>query len=111
MTVLTTACPDCAARIELDLSCLLLAVVRGDEVPGRLAYICPACREFVAIPVSLATVTTLLAAGCPGMTVDDRISNPEHAPGGPPLTVDDLIDLYAALSTDDWLAAVPGEQS
>jgi hypothetical protein len=106
MTSLTMPCDRCAARITLDLSCLLLAVTPDADAPGRLAYLCPACHDFVHIYVSFSTATMLLASGCPRVTVDLTLPNPEPSPSGPPFTLDDLIDLHAALASDDWISAL-----
>ena len=101
MTFLTTSCAGCSAPVVLDMSCLLVAVVKDDEVPGRLAYICPACRELRCEFVSMANVTALLAAGGTAMHVDFRLPELVHQTSGPPLTADDLIDFHAELTTAD----------
>lgn len=111
MTVLTMPCDRCSALVELELSCLLLAITEGDDAPGQLAYICPACREFASIPVSLDTATTLLAAGCPQVHTVPPLPAPDMPPAGPPLTLDDVIELHAVLANEGWLAALTGEQS
>ena len=101
MTVLKTSCTRCECLIELPLSSLLLAHVLGDDLPGRVAYICFACEDIIVDRVPPSALTFLEREGCDVPIVGLRVPHPEGPMVGPALTMDDLLDLHEQLASDD----------
>jgi hypothetical protein len=100
---------------------VVLRIVRADEgIVGSgscYRFLCPGCEELVEKPAD-ERIAQLLTTG--GVAViedgassdvagfeleaahDDRPTHPERSEGGPPLTLDDLLDLHLRLAEDGW---------
>lgn len=81
----------------------------GNDTDATTTWICVACQELVTLPIDLTVLLNLLAAGAPlVLEPDDEPAEQPDAPGGPPLTLDDLIDFHESLQLDDALAELRG---
>lgn len=105
-----TSCPHCAVRIWLRPREVKLALEpTADAHAGRYAYLCPACSRIPVQKADRSLVRQLRAWGAEVVTGDGGhrpgtpVGHPETAAGGPPLTLDDLLDLHELLARDDWL--------
>lgn len=77
--------------------------VREETGEGNYRFVCPQCEQVVVKPADRKIVTLLLSAG---VDVEQAQPDPDHLearPDGPPLTLDDLIDLHFLLGSDDWV--------
>lgn len=105
-----TSCPHCAVRVWLRPREVKLALEpTADAHAGRYAYLCPACSRIPVQKADRSLVRQLRAWGAEVVTGDGDhrrgtpVGHPETAADGPPLTLDDLLDLHELLARDDWL--------
>lgn len=105
MTRIRATCPSCG-EVELSPEDVVLRLVRSAE--GAIAtgsnyrFCCPDCAQQVTKPAD-ERVADLLRTG--GVAIEDHASGdryPEQRPDGPPLTLDDLLDLHLLLEDDRW---------
>jgi hypothetical protein len=112
MTRICATCPVCG-EVELDPTDIVLHRVLdgdGELVAGSCyRFSCPECALYVEKPAD-AKIAALLTTG--GVPVEDApeptaaaavTGHPEAPEPGPPLTLDDLLDLHLALEAPDWL--------
>lgn len=85
-------CPDCGT---VTLKPSAIAVHPTD---GTWRFSCPDCRTYVVRDASREVLAKLAQGGV-------RAPRPSRRPSGPPLTLDDLIDLHFALASTKWVAA------
>lgn len=108
MTRIRANCPACG-EVDLRPDDVVLRIVRAPD--GLVAdgseyrFLCPSCTDEVAKPAD-ERIAQLLATG--GVHIDEAApvlpSHPESPADGPPLTLDDLLDLHLDLERDDWFA-------
>lgn len=114
MTRIRTTCPRCG-EVELRPDELELRIVGSaeDDVREGSTYLfdCPTCADEIVKPADSRIAQLLTTGGVPVVcSADDEVlataptalPHPEHAPDGPPLTLDDLLDLHELLQSDDW---------
>jgi hypothetical protein len=107
MTQFTLHCPACSAELTLTARRLMVRVDAGTAKSGEVLFTCLSCRKTTAANIELDAVAALLAAGVTFLSMSEpRVEHPEAPPSGPPLTHDDLLDLHAALSSDEWFERV-----
>lgn len=112
MTRICATCPMCG-EVELRPADIVLHRVidsDGELAPGSsYRFSCPECELLVEKPAD-EQIARLLTTG--GVPVEDTpqaatrtalARHPELPPPGPPLTLDDLIDLHLALAEPGWL--------
>jgi predicted RNA-binding Zn-ribbon protein involved in translation (DUF1610 family) len=119
MTRIRATCPACG-EIELVPSDLLLRrIVDADgEVTEGSCYrfSCPECAGVVEKPADARVAQLLVTGGVPvetlpaltGAEVDPLPPHPEEPIAGPPLTLDDLLDLHLALDDARWFDRLVG---
>jgi len=98
---LLATCPDCG---DVVVDVVGTRVRCGpDASTCWYAFVCPSCRRPVetSAPGHLATVLL-----CLGATEAPEISELRERPEGPPITLDDVLDLVLALDTDDVVGLV-----
>lgn len=105
-----TSCPHCDVRVWLQPREVKLALEpSAEEHAGRYAFLCPACSRIPVQKADLRLVRQLRAWGAEVVTGDrghrpgTPHGHPEIAADGPPLTLDDVLDLHQLLQTDGWL--------
>jgi hypothetical protein len=69
---------------------------------GRYGFACPACRARRVVDAPEHVLGVLLHLGAHELLAD--WSTQDDDPAGPPLTVDDLLDLTAQLAATDFVA-------
>ena len=98
-TVIVVNCP-VHGDLEVEPADISVAVIReGDVAVGprsSYSFRCESCAGRVVKPVNERAVRLLLTAGANVVHVYGE-PNPERHADGPPLTLDDLIDLMLAL--------------
>jgi predicted RNA-binding Zn-ribbon protein involved in translation (DUF1610 family) len=109
MTTIRTTCPHCG-EVDMSPEAILLSV-RDAAGEGCYRFSCPECQDTIEKPADRKIIALLLSAG---VELDDpeeshaaRSSDEdvpmESRPGGPPLTVDDLIRFHFLLQDDEAL--------
>lgn len=112
MTRIRATCPSCG-EVELRPDDVVLHRVldTGGALPAGTCYrfSCPECAGVVEKPAD-DRIAGLLTSG--GVSTEDVVArsslrtprpiHPELPPDGPPLTLDDLIDLHLALEDPRW---------
>jgi predicted RNA-binding Zn-ribbon protein involved in translation (DUF1610 family) len=99
-TIVKATCPTCG-DVELAPNELELRLC---SAPAASTYVftCPKCEKIIAKSASDGRVVTLLGTvGVPTVHWDLPAELSERR-DGPPLTLDDLIDLRLALDSPDW---------
>lgn len=109
--MLTVTCPGCQAENALPRRHLLLRLDAGRVDSGEMLFTCLGCHVTATVEVGTREVATLVTAGVTHLSLSPPPSahpapHPEQPPGGPALTVDDLLDLHHLLDADDWLDEV-----
>lgn len=100
MTRIRATCPSCG-EVELRPD---EVVLRRAAVPSEHTYRfdCPGCATQVVKPADEHVAELLVTGGVPVEEVRHRALHPELPPEGPPLTLDDLLDLHLALGDPCW---------
>jgi hypothetical protein len=104
---LHTTCPRCQRSIVARAAACLV-----DREGCAVWFICGPCGDLVGQsavgPQSDAVLTSLVRNG--GQVLDVAAPrHPEHRPGGPALSLDDLISLHQSLQDDGAVATALGE--
>ena len=101
-TIVKATCPRCG-DVELTPSDLELRICSS---PAFSIYVftCTHCDTVVAKPAADERIVALLSSVGVPMVRWDLPAELEEAHEGPPLTLDDLIDLRLALDTPDFVA-------
>ena len=100
--IVKATCPRCG-DVELEPSDLELRVCSVVEA-SSYNFTCPRCEEIVVKPAADGRVVTLLqSVGVPTI-LWELPKELSEAHDGPPLTIDDLIDLRLLLDCPDWAA-------
>ena len=107
-TTIRTTCDSCQVIFHVPSTAIVLALPAptADAAVGpSFVHICPSCLACDSTPVPWRTATYLLDAGATAVTAPDldqiQPRYPERRPDNSrPMSLDDLIDLYAALDSD-----------
>jgi hypothetical protein len=103
MTQFTLHCPLCSAELMLTARRLMVRVDAGTATSGEVLFTCLGCHQTSAVDVDVDAVAALVSSGVTYLSMSEpRVYHPESRVPGPPLTHDDLLDLHAALSCDEW---------
>lgn len=90
MTTIKSRCPKCG-EVELAAEDILLRL-RPVRNTSDYTFVCPKCRDDVTKPADDHVVRLLLSGGV-FPTAENIPAEARERHDGPPLTVDDLIDL------------------
>ncbi len=106
-TTIRTTCSSCQLTFDVPSVSLVLALPAATDTTAEPSFlhVCPSCLACDAVTVPWRTATYLLDAGATTITAPhpDQVTPryPEKRPAtSSPMTLDDLIDLYAALDVD-----------
>jgi predicted RNA-binding Zn-ribbon protein involved in translation (DUF1610 family) len=120
MTRIRASCPDCG-EVDLTPPDVTLRIVRSEDglvgEGSSYRFSCPDCAQLVDKPADERIAQLLTTGGVsveddgPELDVEARLAalrppHPEAPPAGPPLTLDDLLDLHLLLSSEDWFDAL-----
>jgi hypothetical protein len=105
-TTIRTTCASCELLFDVPSAAIVLALPAptADAEPS-FVHICPRCLACGSTAVPWRTATYLLDAGTTAITAPDLCEiqprYPERRPSSTrPMSLDDLIDLHAALDSD-----------
>ena len=106
-TTIRTTCASCRLTFDVPSSTLVLALpapASDASTEPSFVHICPGCLACETTTIPWRTATYLLDAGATAITAPDadlvQPRYPERRPAGTsPMTLDDLIDLHAALDS------------
>jgi hypothetical protein len=117
MTTIRTTCPRCG-EVDMGPEAILLSV-RENGREGSYRFRCPSCADRVEKRADRKIVALLVSAGVDierndggtlqaeaGLFDHEEIegpANPELAPDGPSLSVDDLIEFHYLLEDDRYI--------
>jgi hypothetical protein len=119
MTTIRTTCPRCG-EVDMGPEAILLSV-RENGREGSYRFRCPSCADRVEKRADRKIVALLVSAGVDiergeggQLETEEAASlfdhetvegpaNPELAPAGPPLTVDDMIEFHYLLEDDRYI--------
>lgn len=107
MTRIRATCPVCG-EVDLRPGDIQLEVVAdADREVGEgscYRFSCPSCAELVTKSADARIVRLLTGGGVAAVQCvgDATEPHPEDPPGGPALTLDDLMDLHELLASTDW---------
>ena len=107
-TTIRTTCDSCQLTFDVPSTAIVLALpapTADAAVQPSFVHICPGCLACNSTTVPWRTATYLLDAGATAITAPDlgqiQPRYPERRPDSTrPMSLDDLIDLYAALDGD-----------
>lgn len=107
-TTIRTTCDSCRLTFDVPSAAIVLELPAPTACAGEepsFVHICPSCLACHSTTVPWRTATYLLDAGATAITAPDlgriRPRYPERRPDSTrPMSLDDLIDLYAALDSD-----------
>ena len=106
-TTIRTTCSSCALTFDVPSASLVLALPAPTDTTAEpsFVHVCPSCLACEPVPVPWRTATYLLDAGATTLTAPDLEQvaprYPEQRPTATtPMTLDDLIDLFAGLDAD-----------
>ena len=107
-TTIRTTCDSCQVTFDVPSGAIVLALPAPTADPAvgpSFVHICPSCLACNSAAVPWRTATYLLDAGVSVITAPDlgqiQPRYPERRPDCTrPMSLDDLIDLYAALDSE-----------
>jgi len=106
-TTIRMTCSSCQLTFDVPSVSLVLALPAATDTCAEpcFVHVCPSCLACDAVAVPWRTATYLLDAGATAITAPhpDQVTPcyPEKRPAtSSPMTLDDLIDLHAALDVD-----------
>ena len=107
-TTIRTTCDSCQLTFDVPSAAIVLALpapTADADVEPNFVHICPSCLVCDSTTVPWRIATYLLYAGATAVTTPDldqiQPRYPERRPDSTrPMSLDDLIDLYAALDGD-----------
>jgi hypothetical protein len=105
-TTIRTTCDSCQLIFDVPSTAIVLALPAPSADPGlvpSLVHLCPGCLACDNTTVTWRTAAYLLDAGAHAITAPDlRETQPRYPERRPdsasPMSLDDLIDLHAALT-------------
>lgn len=108
MTWIEAVCPNCGT-VDCALEDFELGVC--NHAPASFyAFVCPACEQRIQKPADQRVIELLIAEGVkPHLWELPAEALETH--DGPPLTLDDLLDLHLILARSDWFDALTGVQA
>lgn len=103
MTTIEASCPSCGT-VERSANDFELSIC--SHAPASwYAFNCPECEQRIQKPASDKAIELLISEGVkPNYFTMPAEALETH--DGPPLTVDDLIELHELLERDDWFDAL-----
>lgn len=107
MARIRLTCPACGFEQDLPPGDIELIVAPVEhELPAAYGFTCRGCAHAAIRTADSQALEVLLAAGVDpaGGPRNTRFAHPEAPPAGPPLTLDDLLDLHLLLAGDTWFA-------
>lgn len=104
-TTIKATCPTCG-EVSLESTDIILRITQ--KTSGTYAFICPQCRRSVTKPADDRIIRLLMSAGVEPLA-DGIPAEVLERHDGPPLTVDDLLDLHEALNRDDVFDRIEGK--
>jgi rRNA maturation protein Nop10 len=99
MATIKATCPLCG-DVKLRSRDLTVRVCAETD-HGTYTFACPRCREHVNRDATPRILALLVSAGV-RTEVWHQPAELFEPRGGPPLSVDDLLDFHLALARDDW---------
>ena len=107
-TTIRTTCSTCQVTFDVPTVAIVLALpapTADAAVEPSFVHVCPSCLACDSMTVPWRTATYLLDTGATAITAPDldliQPRYPERRPDSlRPMSIDDLIDLYAALDSD-----------
>lgn len=98
--IVKATCPRCG---DVELAPLELGLyVCSTLDASSYHFTCPGCDEIVVKSAADHRIVTLLSSVGVPVTQWDLPAELDEVHAGPPLTLDDLIDLHALLARPDW---------
>jgi predicted RNA-binding Zn-ribbon protein involved in translation (DUF1610 family) len=91
-TTFLVRCPDCGS-VEVGPDVVRLLVCMTDPEQSYYAFICPSCSDEVYHSVDAKAIIDLNRGGVPSRRWTPVVWSARQ--GGPPITIDDLIDFHA----------------
>lgn len=73
-----------------------------DSGEGVYSFVCPVCEDVVEKPADRKIVSLLRSVGVEITEHEAPVAELAERPGGPPITIDDVIDFHFLLSQEDW---------
>jgi hypothetical protein len=101
VTTIRATCPTCG-EVELTPDDIELRVCTHAPA-SYYQFDCPLCTTLVQKPADDRVVQLLISGGVPA-TVWELPDEVRESRNGPPLSMDDLLDLHLLLRQDDWFA-------
>jgi hypothetical protein len=106
-TTIRTTCSSCGLTFDVPSGSLVLALPAPSDTTAEpsFVHVCPSCLACEPVTVPWRTATYLLDAGATTLTAPELAEvaprYPELRPAATgPMTLDDLIDLFAVLDAD-----------
>jgi hypothetical protein len=99
-TIVKATCPACG-DVELVPNDLELRICSTASA-STYAFVCPVCEQTISKPAADGRIVALLLSVNVPAVYWDLPAELTAARHGPPLTLDDLIDLRLALDSPDW---------
>lgn len=106
---IASTCDICEAHDERPAHEFVLTVGQpqaGAGTVGQLLHMCGVCGAAAVHEVTPAEAALLRCTGVSVLELPDtgslREAHPEVPPAGPPLGLDDVLDLHEALAAPDW---------
>jgi hypothetical protein len=106
-TTIRTTCDSCQLTFDVPCTAIVLALpaLKAEPAEPSFVHICPSCLASNSTTVSWRPAAYLLDAGTTAITAPElcqiQPSYPERRPDcTSPMSLDDLIDLHAALDSD-----------
>lgn len=105
MTTIKATCPGCG-EVELTPDDIELRVCNYAPA-SYYTFECPMCTETVQKPADDRVIQLLISGGVHAVVweLPAEVSEPR---GGPPLNMDDLLDLHLLLQTETWFEQLLG---
>ncbi len=99
----TLTCPECQAEVSLSARRLLVRLDEGMATHGEVLFTCLSCDSTVSVALDASGLAALVTGGVTHLSLSTPVVEPlERVPDGPPLTIDDLLDLHGELARDTW---------
>ena len=98
MSSVRTICPRCG-EVEMRADAISLHF-DWDKDEGTYSFVCPVCEDLVEKPADGKIARLLRGAGAEIEEIPLPAELPESRPTGPPLEIDDVVDLHNSLKDE-----------